>query len=600
MNIKKIKIIFSFLLSEEKNNFFFLIFIFFTTSVFEMMGIASILPFIAILSDPEIINNNAIFNYFYIKSNLFGIKNNDEFLFLVGFLVFLTFSISILFKIFSVYFQNKFVLLLEYNIGKALVNKYLNQPYEWFLNNHSADLGKSVLSEVGQIINQTIVPTLNLIVNTFLVIFLFILIFIVDPILALSINTLLILSYKIIFLFVKKKISKLGIKRLEANKLRFTIMSDIFKSIKEIKSRNLENFFLKKFVKPASVFAKSQANALLFAHLPRYFIESIMFGGMIISILILIDQKGSFFHILPTISLFAFSAYRLIPALQNIYSSASLIKYSEVTLAKIYNDTKNMSYIDNIDKHNKNNISIKNFIQLKDILFNYSDSSFPALKDISFLIEANCKVGITGVSGSGKTTLIGIILGLLTPNKGNLVIDNIKIKSDGDRISLRNNIGYIPQNIYLADDTIAKNIAFGKEEEEIDYKLLYEVAKITNVHDFIQTLPKSYETIIGENGVRLSGGQRQRIGIARALYYKPKLLIFDEATNSLDSINEKKLIDEIFQNIKVNLTIIFVTHNLNILKKCDKILLIQKGCLVAEGHYNQLKKNDEYFKSLLQ
>jgi len=205
MNIKKIKVIFSFLLSEEKNNFFFLIFIFFTTSVFEMMGIASILPFIAILSDPEIINNNAIFNYFYIKSSLFGIKNNDEFLFLVGFLVFLTFSISILFKIFSVYFQNKFVLLLEYNIGKALVNKYLNQPYEWFLNNHSADLGKSVLSEVGQIINQTIVPTLNLIVNTFLVIFLFILIFIVDPILALSINILLILSYKIIFLFVKKK-----------------------------------------------------------------------------------------------------------------------------------------------------------------------------------------------------------------------------------------------------------------------------------------------------------------------------------------------------------------------------------------------------------
>jgi ABC-type bacteriocin/lantibiotic exporter with double-glycine peptidase domain len=597
MNVKKIKIIFSFLLNKEKNNFFFLIFIFFVTSVLEMMGIASILPFIAILSDPEIINNNGVIKYFYIKSSFFGIKNNDEFLFLVGFLVFLTFSISILFKILSVYFQNRFVLMLEYNIGKALVDKYLNQPYEWFLNNHSADLGKSVLSEVGQIVNHTIVPTLNVIVNTILVIFLFILVFIVDPILALSINILLILSYKIIFLFVKKKISELGVERLEANRLRFTIMSDIFKSIREIKSRDLENFFLKKFVKPASVFTKSQASALLFAHLPRYFIESIMFGGMIISILILMDQKGSFFHILPTLSLFAFSAYRLIPALQNIYSSLSLIKYSEVTLSKIYHDTKNIS---RIDKNKKNNILIKNFIQLKNISFNYSESESPVLKDINFHIDANCKVGITGVSGSGKTTLISIILGLLTPNKGNLVIDNIKIKSDEDRMSMRRNIGYIPQNIYLADDTIAKNIAFGKEKEEIDYELVYKVAKIANVHDFIQTLPKSYETVIGENGERLSGGQRQRLGIARALYYKPKVLIFDEATNSLDSINEKKLINEIFQNIKIDLTIIFVTHNLNILKKCDKILLIKNSYLVAEGHYDQLQVNNEYFKSLLQ
>jgi len=261
--------------------------------------------------------------------------------------------------------------------------------------------------------------------------------------------------------------------------------------------------------------------------------------------------------------------------------------YNELINSKIlYKDINNVNY---------ENISFKNVIQLKNISYQYPNSSNKSLKNINLQIDINSMVGIVGTTGSGKTTMIDVILGLLEINEGELIIDSTVVKENNKK-SWQKLIGYVPQKIFLSDDTIAANIAFGNNIEEIDFSEIERVSKIANLHQFVTNeLPLGYSTKIGENGLRLSGGQRQRIGIARALYHKPKVLILDEATNALDISTENLVLESII-NINKETTIIMITHRLSSLKNCDKIVLIEQGKIIEEGKFEKFNKLNEYFK----
>jgi ABC-type bacteriocin/lantibiotic exporter with double-glycine peptidase domain len=283
------------------------------------------------------------------------------------------------------------------------------------------------------------------------------------------------------------------------------------------------------------------------------------------------------------------------PAIQQIYSSLTQMKFVSPVLDSIYKD---LSSLENKVKNiNEKKIEFKKMLTLEKISYTYPNESVPAIKNLNLEIPSKKKIGIIGRTGSGKTTTVDLILGLLKPQSGFLKVDNLLI-NDQNKRSWQSSIGYVPQQIYLSDDTIAANIAFGINKNQINYKTIQEVAKIANLHKFVtKDLKNGYQTIVGERGIKLSGGQRQRIGIARALYHKPELLIFDEATNALDNITEKIVLDSI-KKIENNITIIIIAHRLNTVRNCDNIFLFEKGNLIAQGSHDKLIKNNSFHNML--
>ncbi len=581
------------LTSRERKRAILLIILILIMALLDMIGVASILPFMAVLSNPVVIETNFALNKLFQFSKVFGVDGNQQFIFALGIAVFFLLILSLLFKAFTTYMQVRFVQMLEYSISKQLVEGYLHQPYSWFLNRNSADLGKTILSEVGIVIGTGVRPLMELIAKGFVAFFIIFLLIIVDPKLALVVGFTLGAAYGIIFYFVRSFLNKIGKQRLKSNESRFTIVSEAFGAAKEVKVGGLEQSFIKRFSDPANIFAKTQASSQIISQLPRYFLEAISFGGILLVILYFIIKTGSFDNALPVITLYAFAGYRLMPALQQIYSSFTRLSFSGPTLDRLYYDLKNLK--PKIINQDKSNLSLNQNIKLKNIYFKYLNSSSYALKNINLDINAKSTIGIVGTTGSGKTTTVDIILGLLESEKGSLEVDGQVI----DKNNLRNwqrIIGYVPQHIYLSDDTVAANIAFGLDLEEIDHDAVEKVSRIANLHQFvINELPKQYQTKIGERGIRLSGGQRQRIGIARALYLNPKILILDEATSSLDNLTEKAVMDELI-NLNKDITIIMIAHRLSTVRKCDKIFLFEKGEMINQGTFDELIKVSDNFR----
>jgi ATP-binding cassette, subfamily B, bacterial PglK len=554
-------------------------------SILDMTGVASILPFMAVLTNPNLIETNFILNYIFEFSHIFGVQNNQQFIFALGVLVFLVLVISLLFKALTYYAQVRFVYMREYTIGKRLIEGYLNQPYSWFLSRHSADLGKTVLSEVQQLVLDGMRPLLELISNSMITIAIIILLVIVDTKLTLVVGCSLFGAYVIIFYSVSKFLSLSGSKRLINNQLRFTTVNEAFGAAKEVKIGGLEKSFINRFSNSAQIYAQTHASRMAISALPRYILEAIAFGGVLLVILYIMSKTGSFNSALPIVSLYVFAGYRLMPAVQKIYESFTQLTFIGPSLNKLYDDIQNLKEFDK--NQDQDILPFNKSITLKNIHYNYPNTSRTILKDISLSISAKSTIGIVGVTGSGKTTIVDVILGLLEPQKGTLEIDGKIITKQNVR-SWQRSIGYVPQQIFIADDTIASNIAFGLEAKDIDEEAVEKAAKIANLHEFvINELPKKYQTTVGERGIRLSGGQRQRIGIARALYHNPQLLILDEATSALDNQTEKAVMDAI-NNLGKNITIILIAHRLNTIKKCDKNFLIEKNEIKKELTYEEL------------
>ncbi len=563
-------------------------------ALLDVVGVASILPFMAVLTNPSLIQTNMILNKIFLYSNIFGIETNQQFLFFLGIIVFILLVISLLFKAITNYAQVRFIQMRGYSIGKHLLQGYLHQPYSWFLTHNSADLGKNILSEVDKVVDYGISALFELISKSIVTITLITLIILVDPKLTFIVGLSLGSAYCLIFYFVRNYLKRTGDDRLKNNKLRFTAVGEAFGAAKEVKVGGLEEIYLRSFSKSAKVFASTQASAEIIAQLPRFLLEAIAFGGILLIILYIMSQTGNFNNALPIISLYVFVGYRLMPSLQQIYVSLTSLTFVGPSLEKLSNDLRNLKNYKAYE--DKETIHLKKNINLNSIEFSYPNTFKPSINNLSLNISAKSKIGLVGATGSGKTTIVDIILGLLEPQLGTLKVDDITITKKNSR-SWQRNIGYVPQHIYLSDDTVASNIAFGIEPKKIKQELVEKVSKIANIHNFIvDELPLKYQTVIGERGVRLSGGQRQRLGIARAIYNNPKLLILDEATSALDNQTEEAVMDAIY-NLSSDITIILIAHRLDTVKNCDEIFLLSKGALKAQGSFKELKKNNKFFQN---
>ncbi len=564
-------------------------------ALLDMLGVASIMPFMAVLATPDLIETNSFLKVLYAVSNNFGINTREELLFLLGMLVFVLLLVSLAFKALTTYAQLRFTLMREYSIGKRLVEGYLHQPYSWFLSRHSADLGKTVLSEVGTVIHGSIMPIMNLIAQCAVTTALLALLILIDPKLALIVGLTLATAYALIFKATRGLLSRMGTERVTANQARFTAVSEAFGASKEVKVGGLEQAYINRFSGPAQTYARHQATAQVISQLPRFALEAIAFGGMLLVILYLMAVSGSFASSLPIIALYAFAGYRLMPALQQIYGAVTQLRFAGPALDALHADL--MSLQPAHPNPSQDDIALKQAITLNDVQYRYPNAPQLALKNLSLTIPAKSTAGLVGATGSGKTTTVDLILGLLEAQQGTLEIDG-QVITDHNRRSWQRAIGYVPQQIYLADDTVAANIAFGVNAKDIDQQAVERAAKIASLHEFVANeLPQQYQTNVGERGVRLSGGQRQRIGIARALYHNPQVLILDEATSALDNLTEQAVMEAV-HNLGHEITIILIAHRLSTVRQCDQIYLLERGEVKASGTYEELTASNQHFAAM--
>ena len=580
---------------QEQKRAYLLLFMIMIMALIEMIGVASILPFMAVMTNPSLIDTNYMLNTLFKASNEIGVENNQQFLFVLGVLVFVLLVSSLFFKALTTYVQLRFIEMRQHSIGKRLVEGYLHQPYSWFLNRNSGELGATILSEVQIIVGGGIRPLLEIIAKGMISTALIILLILVDTKLAIIVGLTLGIAYLLVFYSIRVYLIRIGKERVKSNQMRFTAISEAFGASKEVKIGGLEQTYIERFSSSAETYARSGALATVLSQLPRYILEAITFGGILIMLLFLIHQSGSLNNALPIISLYVFAGYRLMPALQAIYSSFASLTVTVPSLDNIIDDIKNNEKLIKSKLQVQGSLSMNKSIVLKNIYYSYPNASRVALQDININILAKTTVGIVGATGSGKTTMVDIILGLLEAQKGTLEVDG-KIVTKKNSRSWQRIIGYVPQHIYLSDDTVSANIAFGISPKNINQADVEKASKIANLHNFvINELPEKYQTTTGERGVRLSGGQRQRIGIARALYHNPEVLILDEATSALDTDTETVVMDAI-NNLNKDITIILITHRLSTVKNCDQILLLEKGRIKKKGTFEELIKLDKNFQ----
>ena len=598
-----IKKIYTILLPAERRKGYLLLLMVLIMAILDTAGVASIAPFIAVISNPDVVVSNVFLSGFYDFVGFSRVDNKpidiEDFMFFLGVVVFITMLISTLFKAWTIYTLERYTQQCNFSLGHQLVSGYLRQPYSWFLNRHSSDIGKAILSEASAVISGALFPLMLIIAYGAVTLSIMALLFVVDPWLSMLVGSGLGGIYVITYLLLRRYLSDIGEDRVLANKERFKIVQEGFKGIKDIKIYGLENTLLGRFKGPSLRYAKHTATEHIIGKMPRFLMEILAFGGMLLVILYLMKSYDEFSEVMPILALYTLAAYKLMPSLQQVYSQITTLRFSISALNTLYDDLEllNQSNIEELPSEEVRPLGINQHISLSGINFQYPGQEVLAIDGISLNIPVKTTVGFVGSTGSGKTTIVDIILGLLQPNSGRIMVDNILINSKNIR-AWQKTIGYVPQQIHLSDDTIAANIAFGHDSNSIDYDAVESAAKIANLHEFIvDKLPNGYRTKVGEQGVRLSGGQRQRIGIARALYYNPEVLIFDEATSALDSVTER-LVMEAVHKLGQKKTIIMIAHRLSTVRECDCIFVLENGKIEGQGTFNELVKSNTRFKNM--
>lgn len=546
-----------------------------TMAFIEILGISSIIPFLTVLGNPEMIKSNY---YLYLVYSSLGFKSENLFLTFLGFIALFVLFFSAALKSITSYAKYRFSNLRRHSIGQKLFNLYLKQPYSFFLIKNSSEISKLILSDTDIVIQQVLLPFLNLIINVLITLSLVIFLIYVDPLLALILSSIFFIFYLVLFSSIRNYLSKIGEKRNKSNSIRFKIVSETIGGIKELKVLGREKNYFHRFKKPSYEFSHFNSSSQTLGEAPQYLVEVIAFGALLaLAIYSIYSKQAEAGRLIPLLGIYALGAIKLKPAVNIIFRSLSLLKFGASIIDNIFDDIKNARKV-NYKKVNSKDLTFNDELIIKNLDFSYSKNNDLILKNINIKIKARSMVGIIGTTGSGKSTLVDILLGLLSPTNGDIKIDNVKLDETNTR-SWQNLIGYVPQTIFLADDTIYKNIGFGLDDNEIKKDQIISAAKIAQLHDFINTLENKYDTFIGERGVRLSGGQRQRIGIARALYNNPEILILDEATSALDNVTEREVINAI-NKISGNKTIIMIAHRTSTLKNCDKIIKLKNGSVL--------------------
>lgn len=571
-------------------------------ALMQVAGIASIMPFIAVLAQPSLVEQNQILQAIY---QLAGDPPLPQFLAMLAGIALILLVLSNAIAATNTWLILRFSFMRTHSLSQRLLNTYLQRDYEFFLNRNASDLTKNVINEVNQLVSGFLMPMLQMAAHGVIVLAILVMLVLVNPMLAIIVGLSLGGAYSAIYIFFRGAIRKLGQRRLSANARRFKTTHEAFGAFKDLKVTGREEYYLRSYAAASYDFAKNQSNHQVITQMPRYALEALAFGVILLIALYLITSDPSSQTALPVIALYAMAGYRLMPSLQTLFTHVSSIRFAAPVVERI---SREMSSSETApQKCTKTSgmrttevpetLRLNHSLTINNVTYRYPGMNTPVLDEITLSIPARTTVAFVGESGAGKSTLVDIILGLLKPESGSIHVDNIVL--DESTFSLwRKHLGYVPQAIYLSDDTLRRNIALGIPDKEIDNEAVIAAAKAASIHDFITTeLPEGYDTVAGDRGIRLSGGQRQRIGIARALYSNPDLLILDEATSALDGSTEAEVMDAIHR-LSGHKTIIMIAHRLSTVRACDQIYLFSKGKLLAKGTYDKLSRENPEFRRM--
>ncbi len=566
----------------------------------EVIGISSLGPFMAVVADPSVIQSNAVLSMAY---DVGGFGSDRSFLIALGTAVFVIVLIATGFKLVTLYALYRFVGNRRYTLSLRLFRQYLYQPYAYFLDHNTSELSKNLLAEVDQVINAVLRPFMEAFAKGTVAVAILIFLVATNVYVALAAAIFFGLMYVGIYGFVRPRITRYGAELREANRLRFKATGEAFGAIKDVKILGKEPAFAYAYGAGAKRFARTQAAQQIFSQLPAHAVQSMAIGFAIALVVIMLATADTLVSILPLLAIYAFAVQRMMPNLQAVFQGVAQIRYMGHTVDALHSDMTSTPPAPDVSDFDLMNADpevypFRETIQLSDINFSYPTSKTPVLHELSLDIPKNTTVGFVGTTGCGKTTLVDIIMGLLEPTHGSVLVDGETVGSSVSLGPWQRNFGYVPQQIYLSDDTISANIAFGIPEKLRNTEATEHAARVANLHEFINDeLPEGYDTVVGERGIRLSGGQRQRVGIARALYHDPDILVMDEATSALDSVTEEAVMDAI-HNLMHTKTIILIAHRITTVSECDVICLMERGRIVAQGSYDELLESSERFRAM--
>jgi ABC-type multidrug transport system fused ATPase/permease subunit len=536
------------------------------TTVFEFLGISLVVPILTYISSGALDEN-----IFFIPKYLPNL-NKEDFL-LVLLLIFLFFFIiKNLFLLLLYYWQNKFTWLIYNNLSLELLNSYLKKPYKFFFEKNSSVLINNVIQEsknISLIINKAIVILVEISilvgVGSFLLYF--------NTSITIFLAIVLIIFYLTFNFLTRKKIYNLGQVRIDSSYDQLKNLQQIFSTIKEIKLKSIESVFIKIFKISMNDFCEAAKTQGFFLELPKIFVEIVFIFCILLLTFFFKIFNFENISLISILGLFAVAAFRTIPSVNRILNAKQTIKFLLPSLNNLKDDLNNekinVQIINSATFKLNEKLPFENSIDINNVSYKYPNTNKDVLTNISFSIKKNEYVGVVGQSGSGKSTLLDLIMGLIIPDKGQILIDKVNINTN--LISWQNRVGYVPQSVFLIDDSIKNNITFGYNSESVDPKQIIDVCKKAQIYDFINSLDKKFETNVGEKGIKLSGGQIQRLGIARALFSNPDIIIFDEATSSLDLKTENEFLEGL-ELLRGKVTIIFVSHRKPSLKYCNKII----------------------------
>jgi len=565
-------------------------------ALMQVVGIASVLPFLALVTDPGAVQTNS---YLALAYDRLGFESVTSFLIFVGIGALVLLVLSNMLTAFTEYLLLRFSWNLNHTLSVRMLREYLSKPYVFFLDQNTAGLATNLLGEVKQAVSGFVLALLQLVSRSIVTLFILGLLVALYPVLALSTFGFLGAAYGITFTIVRRGMADAGKLRSRSDRARYKAASEALSGIKDIKILGREEPFLKRYQHHSRAYTRQMARQQVIALVPRYAFETIAFGGMLVIVLVLLSRGSGVQEIVPTLGVFAFATLRLLPALQSLFSSLTNLRFSVPSIDILYNDIKGSGFESFEDAKDLDPLPLSHSLELTNVDFSYPTARGRVLEDFTLNIAANSTVGIVGATGSGKTTTVDILLGLLHPETGTLSVDGVVV-DDGNRRAWQRNLGYVPQQIYLADDTIAANIAFGVRDKKVDRAAVERAAKMANIHDFIANdLPEGYATVVGERGVRLSGGQRQRLGIARALYHDPAVLVFDEATSALDGLTEESIFRAV-SDLGKSKTIIMIAHRMTTVRDCDVIYLLDKGKVLDSGSFSELLARSPRFRAMAQ
>ena len=576
----------SLLNSSQKNTVIFLFFLILVGMLFEVLGIGLIIPVFSIIIDPNFFDKYILELSYLIKNFSFDFSqlkfSKSQIVIFTVLLVVIVYTIKNCFLGYLFWKQSNFIRLVALDWSKKLFSGYLYSPYSFHLKSNSAYLLTNILYShtIAHGIENILVLTAEL-----LVIFgIGALLLSIEPIGALAVILTMGFCSFFFYLNTRKYLSSWGKERHYYDGQKFKHFKQAFDGIKDLKVLGREKNFFNKWEFFNKAATKVDRNLRMVQILPRFWLELVTIIGLSILLIAMTVQNKPINNIIPIIGVFGAAAFRIIPSINRILGSIQRLRFDLPLVNIIHKELTETIKIDKIVAI-KNNLDFNDVIKIDKVNFSYESRPLLVLSNISANISIGSQVGFVGESGSGKTTLVDIILGLLRPSDGFIKVDGTDIQKNLS--NWQKNIGYVPQDIYLSDDTLRNNIAYGLNSNEIDEKSLKEATKVANLDKFIKNLPDGLNTMVGEHGVRISGGQRQRVGIARALYSNPNILILDEATSSLDINIEKEIMKEI-SKLKGKKTVIIVAHRLSTVSQCDKLFKLEKGKIIKEGSYEEV------------